>query len=420
MTRKAKLRGCTGLPADWRNLLLKDVVTINMGQSPPSSSYNKREVGLPFLQGKSEFGEVFPEPNKWCSDPIKLANKRDILISVRAPVGDVNIASCRCCIGRGLASLSVKNNADSIFIFYLLRHLKSSINDQGSGTIFKSINKGILENFIISLPPLSEQQQIAQVLSTVQEARGRTQAVIDAARELKKSLMKHLFTYGPVPLTEVVKVQLKETDVGKLPVHWSLVHLRDLTLRAFGGGTPSTKKPEYWDGPIPWTTTAIIKEEDIYLTKYQRGITEMGLEHSSTKIAQKGTLLVGTRVGVGKAVVATFDIAINQDLTAIKLNSDLANPEFISNLFKTQLIQQWFVSNKRGATIKGVPREDLMTLKIPLPPFHEQQTIVHILQTLDRKLQAEQVREQTLETLFRTLLDNLMTGKIRVNHLEVP
>ncbi len=299
------------------------------------------------------------------------------------------------------------------FLYYYFCSLK--IQSRGYNRHFKS-----LKEFAIIQPPLSEQKCIAHILSTVQEARDRTQQVIEAVRELKKSLMKHLFTYGPVPLTEVVKVQLKETDVGKLPVHWSLVHLRDLTLRAFGGGTPSTKKPEYWDGPIPWTTTAIIKEEDIYLTKYQRGITEMGLEHSSTKIAQKGTLLVGTRVGVGKAVVATFDIAINQDLTAIKLNTDLANPEFISNLFKTQLIQQWFVSNKRGATIKGVPREDLMTLKIPLPPFHEQQTIVHILQTLDRKLQAEQIREQALETLFRTLLDNLMTGKIRVNHIEVP
>lgn len=199
-----------------------------------------------------------------------------------------------------------------------------------------------------------------------------------------------------------------------MPEEWRVVRLGEVTKKSFGGGTPSTKKPEYWDGLLPWITTAIINPQDVYLTRYQRRITEDGLKHSSTKKACKGCLLVGTRVGVGKAVVTTFDVAINQDLTAIELDIDTIQPEYVSLYFKTRLVQQWFASNKRGATIKGIPREDLMYLLLPLPPLSEQRAIADILQAVDRKIQVEEARKQALDILFKVLLNNLMTGKIRV------
>jgi type I restriction enzyme, S subunit len=110
---------------------------------------------------------------------------------------------------------------------------------------------------------------------------------------------------------------LKMIELGPLPEEWEVVRLGEVAARAFGGGTPSTKEADFWDGPIPWTTTAVIGEDDIYLKKFQRGITEKGVQHSSTQVAHKGSVLIGTRVGVGKAVVASFDVAINQDITAI-------------------------------------------------------------------------------------------------------
>ena len=80
---------------------LEEICAINMGQSPDSSTYNEDGNGLPFFQGNADFGEIYPAVRMWCSEPTKIAREKDILISVRAPIGALNIANCECCIGRG-------------------------------------------------------------------------------------------------------------------------------------------------------------------------------------------------------------------------------------------------------------------------------------------------------------------------------
>ncbi|PNR92760.1 restriction endonuclease subunit S [Petrotoga sp. 9PWA.NaAc.5.4] len=287
------------------------------------------------------------------------------------------------------------------------------------GSVRRSLSYRDLSDFKIPLPPLSEQEKIAAVLSAVQEAKEKTEAVIRATKEFKKSMMSYLFTYGPVALPDAENVPLKETEVGMIPEEWEVVRLGDVANKSYSGGTPSTSKEEYWNGSIPWTTSAIIGEEDVFLDKFQKTITKSGLESSSTKITPRNTLLVGTRVGVGKAVITRLDVAINQDLTAIELNTQRMLPVFIAYFFKIEGIQKWFENNKRGATIKGIPRKDLLNILIPLPPLPVQQKIASILSAIDRKIEAEEDKKKALEDLFKTLLHNLMTAKIRVNNLEV-
>ncbi|OQX53976.1 MAG: hypothetical protein B5M54_06120 [Candidatus Aminicenantes bacterium 4484_214] len=122
------------LPDEWRVVQLGEVVTLTMGQSPPSTTYNVNWQGLPFLQGKAEFGDIYPRPVKWCSKPIRIAKSDSVLISVRAPVGDVNIAQQDYCIGRGLASLSGKQDLDNMFMFYFLLNSKSRLEEEGTGS----------------------------------------------------------------------------------------------------------------------------------------------------------------------------------------------------------------------------------------------------------------------------------------------
>jgi len=268
----------------------------------------------------------------------------------------------------------------------------------------------------IPLPPLPEQRAIAHVLRTVQRAKEATEGVIAALRELKKSLMQHLFTYGTVPVTERERVALQESEIGPLPAHWRVVRLGEVVTRAFGGGTPSTSNPDFWGGTIPWTTSAVIQNDDVELCAFQRRITEEGLRNSSTSLAPKGSLLVGTRVGVGKAAVATFDVAISQDLTALILDQHV-DAYFVAYLLKSRWYQSWFENNKRGATIKGVPRQDLLKLPIPLPPLDEQREIARMLQAVDAKIAAEQARRAALEELFKTLLHELMSGRLRLPNI---
>ena len=154
------------IPKEWDVLELGKISNILMGQSPPGKTYNNDGKGIPFLQGKAEFGPFYPRPIKFTTSPLKIAESGSILISVRAPVGDVNIANINYCIGRGLASISVRKGSN-MFLFYLLKYFKQNIEKEGTGSTFKAINKNKLKNFKIPFPPLEEQKKIADILSTI-------------------------------------------------------------------------------------------------------------------------------------------------------------------------------------------------------------------------------------------------------------
>ena len=154
------------------------------------------------------------------------------------------------------------------------------------------------------------------------------------------------------------------TDIGEVPEDWVVVRLGDIADHLIGGGTPSTSNPDYWNGEIAWMTSAHINGR--LVTAGQRYITDIGLKKSSTNLIQKGNLLVATRVGIGKAAINSVDVAISQDLTGVIIKKDKASEDYI----------YWFLlnnSNKlkslaQGSTIKGILKDDLAKLKLPLPP----------------------------------------------------
>ena len=150
------------IDSDWPVVQLGSVAEVIPGQSPPGKSYNDTGTGTPFYQGRTEFGEVFiGEPRKWTTDPRRFAENGDILMSVRAPVGPVNLATERICIGRGLAAIRTTSNYRLLqnYAFYTLRGLESKITGS-DGAVFASINKGEIEKIEIPLPPLDIQQSI--------------------------------------------------------------------------------------------------------------------------------------------------------------------------------------------------------------------------------------------------------------------
>ena len=148
---------------------LDDVADIIMGQSPLSQSYNKDKKGLPFYQGKTEFGDVYiKEPTVYCNSPIKVVEENDILMSVRAPVGDVNIATQKSCIGRGLASIKPKK-IDYLYLFYLLKEQKSKIEKIGVGSTFKAINKNNISTLKISIVGMDKQDKIKEYLLLIEK-----------------------------------------------------------------------------------------------------------------------------------------------------------------------------------------------------------------------------------------------------------
>jgi type I restriction enzyme S subunit len=148
------------LPQGWMWVRLRNVSHIILGQSPPSTTYNTYGEGLPFYQGKVDYGKIFPTPTKWCTSPQKVAEAGDVLISVRAPVGPTNICEERSCIGRGLAAIRGGDNLDTFYILYTLRAFEHEISGQGFGSTFTAITGNHLNNFLFPFPPLAEQNRI--------------------------------------------------------------------------------------------------------------------------------------------------------------------------------------------------------------------------------------------------------------------
>ncbi|MBU2578920.1 restriction endonuclease subunit S [Patescibacteria group bacterium] len=169
---------------------LGEVVDVVMGQSPPSSSYNECGEGLPFFQGKAEFGEIYPTPVKYCSSPSRIAEANDVLMSVRAPVGNINLAKEKSCVGRGLGALRAKKNImNQMFLFYFMKKNENNWSKLSTGSTFSAIKGSNLRNFEIPVPPLAIQKQIVERLDKIAEAQKLNDGLIQKTDELFQSLL---------------------------------------------------------------------------------------------------------------------------------------------------------------------------------------------------------------------------------------
>ena len=161
---------------------LEDIATITMGQSPKGDTYNTNGDGLPFLQGNRTFGDRQPTFDTWTTSPTKIADAGDIIMSVRAPVGELNITPIKMCLGRGVCSIRAKNGCQD-FIYYLMKYSMKQLLSKESGTVFGSVNRADINGLDIIVPDsYEEQQKIARYLSA-----------IDDKIELNKSINKNLY-----------------------------------------------------------------------------------------------------------------------------------------------------------------------------------------------------------------------------------
>jgi type I restriction enzyme S subunit len=170
----------------WERKKLGEICELIMGQSPPGESYNTEKIGLPFFQGKVDFTDYYPTVRLWCSQPMKIAKEGDILISVRAPVGPVNMSNMKCCIGRGLAAIRCKEQTINWFIFWYLVYIEKMIASLGSGSTFNAIARADLTDLLFPIAPQEEQRRIvAKLRELIQDEEG-----VRFACEKQKEIMQ--------------------------------------------------------------------------------------------------------------------------------------------------------------------------------------------------------------------------------------
>jgi len=388
------------IPVDWEVVNLGEVTQLIMGQSPPSESYFEFVNGIPFFQGNSEFGTKFPKILKWCNSPRKLAEKGDILVSVRAPVGDINIAPVECCIGRGLAALRGTKIYND-YLYFVMNYFKDTLVKIGQGSTFEAINKKDLFKLKIPFPIISEQKKIVEILTSMDEAIEKKQEIIEKTKMLKKGLMQELLTCG------IGHKKFKNTEIGEIPVDWKVKKIKD-TGKIITGNTPPTKNLEYYNKDCLWATPG-----DLGTSKYieftARMLSRKGIKVSRL-IPRDSILVVCIGSTIGKVGMALHDMATNQQINSIICNKSW-NPHFV---YYWMLENSDYLVMMAGKHAVPIINKTLFSLfSIPNPSKDEQSTIGLILNSLDEEIEKEIAHKERLEDIKKGLMQVLLTGKIR-------
>lgn len=366
---------------------LDELCIINMGQSPDSSTYNEDGNGLPFFQGNADFGATYPVVRMWCSEPTKRAQIDDILISVRAPIGALNIANCECCIGRGLAALTVnKNSCIQKYLWYALSNKVEELNSKGTGSTFKAINKKILAETEIPLPSLDEQRKIAAVLDKVSDLIAKRRQQLDKLDELIKARFVEMFG-----------------DPISNPHKWELQSLSNICKDIYGGGTPSKSHPEYFEGSIPWVSPKDMKS-DIIMDSIDH-ITEEAVENSSTKMVPKGAVLMVIRSGILKhtlpVAIAAVELTVNQDMKAFIVGENVT-AKFLMYYFRT--IEADVLSGVRSVTADNIDFKEFQKRMVILPPIELQNRFDAFVEQTEKTKTTISKSLEKLETLKKALM----------------
>lgn len=463
------------LPEQWVISKLPEFTHVVMGQSPSSQTYNYDGIGLPFFQGKAEFGETHPTINKYCSLPNKVANEGATLLSVRAPVGPTNLVNTRCCIGRGLAAIHPMGGMEPKFILLLFRSIELNLSGEGTGSTFSAITKAYVDDLKFAIPPLNEQKRIVAKIEELFSELDNGIAALKTAREqlkvCRQALLKHAFEgkltvkwreknanklESPEQLLARIQQErearyqqqldewkaavkaweangkegkkprkpkefIEQGEIGAdselgfdIPETW-VPMLIGHVFSVHVGATPSRKNNEFWNGDIFWVSSGEVAFCDIHRTA--ETITTAGYENTSTEIHQEGTVLlamIGEGKTRGQAAILRVPAAHNQNTAAIRVSEVDFPPEYIYYFLQYQYEQTRRVGS--GNNQKALNKNRVASIQFPLCPTEEQ---IAVVQALSKKLSFVENLDNELNvqlakvvTLRQSILKKAFSGQL--------
>ena len=397
------------IPEEWEIQLVSKTQDIMMGQSPPSESYNQEKQGLPFYQGVTDFGYMYPNPSVWCTDPKKITAKDTILFSVRAPVGEVNITETQCCLGRGIAALNPTIN-DLMYCYYIINQNKKRFLIYAQGTTYDAINQKDISS--VKLPHtknILEQQKIASILSGVDALIESTQNVIEKAERLKKGLMQKLLTRG-IGHTKFKKAKILFDKYKEIPEEWEVTEFRKISVIKRGASPRPINDPKYFGQGRGWIRIQDISKSNKYLTQTKDYLSEVG-EMKSVAV-DEGDIIMSIAATVGKTIIVKMKACIHDGFIVFSNLSNKMNNEFLYYLLTNT--KNEFKNTGQHGTQSNINSELVSKTKFLKPPLQEQQKIASILSGVDAYIQKNQQYKERLEKLKKGLMQKLLTGQIRV------
>lgn len=333
---------------------LKDVCKINMGQSPDSSSYNDKKEGIPFYQGNADFGEKHPIPRVWCNAPTKIAQPKDILMSVRAPIGALNYAQEKCCIGRGLATITPDKDKLSLeFLYWFLRGKNSELNSKGTGSTFKAISKKTLEEVRVPLIDLEKQQKMAQALE-------KTYSVI----QMRTKQLKELDDLIKARFVEMFGEDIKQSNMTIADI------AEETTVGIANSATHAYSK----SGVVMLRNQNIrvnyLDDRDLIYIKQDFA------EKYKNKALHEGDILVtrtGANVGMACIVPKKYEGCQTFTTLILRLRKDISiSPIFVCHYINSPLGKSFVDENKIGGGQPNFGAKQLSIMPIVVPSEEKQ------------------------------------------------
>ena len=407
------------IPKDWDLKKLLEIASFRRGSFPQPYGLAKwydDENGHPFIQvydvGKQM--KLKPTTKRKISDAAAeksvFVAKGTLILTIQGSIGRVAITQYDAYIDRTLLIFqSFLLPTDKIYLSSQLEVLFNKERQKANGSTILTITKAQLSNFLIPLPPLPEQQKIADILSTVDDQISTTDKIIEKSKELKKGLMQKLFSEG------IGHTEFKDTKIGRIPKDWEVDEFTNLSVITRLAGYEYS---EYWkeseDGEIFALRGYNIGKNKISYEKLSKISNELSLQLNRSRLSINDVVFpcVGS---IGNAVVIKEDnkFHINQNIAKItpnkRLNSDYLVQYLMSYLCKKEIFK-FDASSSQPNVLVG----SLRKFKLPVPSLSEQQKIATILSEADAKIEKEQTQKAKLDQLKKGLMQQLLTGKKRV------
>lgn len=378
---------------------LSEVAEIIAGQSPSSSTYNNEGIGLPFYQGKADFGEWRPVTRIWCSEPVKTAEIDDILISVRAPVGPTNLNDTKSCIGRGLSAIRCKKGLITKYLIYYFRFIEPKLSKMGNGSTFSAITQSDLRNLQIPIPKsdirnqsTSVQNRIAEILDLADMHRQKTKAMVEKYDALAQSLFLDMFgdIFGKThKLGECCELNPKKSTISNLDKNTLVSFVPMAFVGEKGELFPSENRKisEVWNG------FTFFEENDVVFAK----ITP-SMENGKGAIMKNLT----NQIGFG-----TTEFHVLRPLNGISNSYWIyyltANPRFRYEASKYMV---------GSAGQKRVSTDYLQNFKVNLPPLSLQNEFAERIQEIEKQKELAKQALKKAEELFGSLLQKAFSGEL--------
>ncbi len=384
---------------NWKKVKLEEVAEVIAGQSPSSKTYNTTPSGLPFFQGKADFGQLYPKARIWCSEPIKIANENDVLISVRAPVGPTNICDIKACIGRGLSAIRSGEKLYFKYLLYYLRFIERELINKARGSTFSSITQSDLKSIMIPLPPLSEQKRIVSILDKANSLVEKRKEAVELLDEYLKSVFLDMFG-----------------DPVKNPKGWEMKTIEEIVKKdkysikrgPFGG---ALKKDIFKDnGYLVYEQYHALNNE-FSMARYF--IDEKKFNEMKMFEVNPGDIIIScSGVYLGKLAIVpqgALKGIINQALLKVTLDESIMLNEFFLSVFTNKNFKKMYFENKIGSGIPNFPpMTEFKKFKFICPPIIVQKKYISIIQKKENIRKSMKNQLQAIENNFNNLVQTYL------------